>query len=226
MNGLARRALPPVPDAPKPDVEIVVAGHGVHEVRAVVKLQGVMLIGRLSSAVAPRAKCLMCLNSSPTRPSRRLPLLSCHRAVGYPPPPRLTAERATTSEIPRRRAKRLIGASAPTISVRTDCRLVPRLFPALRLQDEASAVPPRLDRRSARRRMCQSASLTSRGTMHWTSRTYARRVVTLAYVEQHVACASACRTRCHLRRNTRPSAGQSSARGLLRLSHGQHPRRR
>jgi hypothetical protein len=43
-------APPPVPDAARPDVEIIVADHGprVREVRAVVKLQGVVRIGRLS----------------------------------------------------------------------------------------------------------------------------------------------------------------------------------
>src|SRR5438132_12308604 len=54
--------------------------------------------------------------------------------------------------------------------------------------------------------MCHAASLTWSGTMHLTSRACGRRVLTLAYLERHVACASACRTRCHLRRNARPSA--------------------
>jgi len=148
----------------------------------------------------------------PIRPGRSLRLLSCHRAVVYPAPPGLTVEYAATPEIPRRRAKRLISASAPTISAQTDCRLVPCLFPAPQLRDQASEVPLRVDGRSARRRMCHSASLTSSGTMHLTSRAHGRRVLTLAYLEQHVACVSVCRTRCHLRRNTRPSAGQSSAR--------------
>src|SRR5882672_11275048 len=78
--GPMRAAPPPVPDAAKPDVEIIVAGHGVHEVRAVVTLQGVVRISRLRCAVAPREICLMCLHSSAARPSRRLRLLSCHPA--------------------------------------------------------------------------------------------------------------------------------------------------
>ena len=86
--GAMRAAPPPVPDAAKPDVEIIVADHGVGvgEVRVVVKLQGVVRLGRLLCAVAPRARCLMCLHSSAARPSRRLRLLSCHRTVGYPAP--------------------------------------------------------------------------------------------------------------------------------------------
>jgi hypothetical protein len=126
---------PPVPDAAKPDVEIIVADHGVDEVRAVVKFQGVARIGRLWCALAPRARCLMCLHSSAARPSRSLRLLSCLRAVEYPAPPDLAVESATTSEIPRRSAKRLIRASAPTISAQTDCRLLPCLLPALQLPD-------------------------------------------------------------------------------------------
>jgi hypothetical protein len=63
--GATRAATPPVPDAPRPDVEIIVADHGTVacEVRAVVKLQGVMRIDRLSCAVAPRASCLISLRS-------------------------------------------------------------------------------------------------------------------------------------------------------------------
>jgi hypothetical protein len=79
---LAAMRAPPVPDAAKPDAEIIVADHGVHEVRAVVTLQGFARIGRLSCAVTPRARCLMCLHSCAARPSRSLRLLSCHRAVG------------------------------------------------------------------------------------------------------------------------------------------------
>jgi hypothetical protein len=81
MNGLARSPLPrPLSRTrAKPDVEIIVMDHGAsaHEVRAVVTLQGVVRIGRLSCAVAPRAKCPMCLHSSAIRPSRSLRLLSC-----------------------------------------------------------------------------------------------------------------------------------------------------
>jgi hypothetical protein len=64
-------------------VEIVIADHGVRvrEVRGVLTFQGVMRIGRLSCTFAPRARYLMCLNSSASRPSRRLRLLSCLRAV-------------------------------------------------------------------------------------------------------------------------------------------------
>src|SRR5262245_15829395 len=179
------------------------------------KSQGVARIGRLWCAVAPRARCLMCLNSSAARPIRSLRLLSCHRAVGYPAPPRLTVENATTSEIPRRRADILITASAPTISAQTDCQLVPCLRPALQLQDEKSAVPLQLDRRSARQRMCHSASLTWSGTVHLTNCECGRPALTLPYLKQHVACSSVCRTRCQLRRNTRPSEGQSSRIALL-----------
>jgi hypothetical protein len=53
--GATRAAPPPVPDAPKTDVKVIVADHGVHEVSVIVKLQGVVGIGRLSCAVAPRA---------------------------------------------------------------------------------------------------------------------------------------------------------------------------
>src|SRR5205823_10387890 len=95
---------------------------------------------------------LMFLHSSTTRPSRSLRLLSCHRAVGYPAPLGLSVKCATTSEIPRRRARLSITAFTRTISAQTDGRLVPCLFSALQLQDLANAVPLRLDRRSARRR--------------------------------------------------------------------------
>jgi hypothetical protein len=79
--GRTRYAPPPVPDAARPNVEIIIADHGVREVHAVVKLQGFARIGRLSCAVAPHARCLMCLNSSPLPSRRSLRLLSCHRAV-------------------------------------------------------------------------------------------------------------------------------------------------
>jgi len=105
----------------------------------------------------------------------------------------------------------LVSASAATISAQTDCRLVPCLFPALQLRDQASEVPLRVDGRSARRRMCHSPR-DFVGNNALNQRAHGRRVLTLAYLEQHVACVSVCRTRCHLRRNTRPSAGQSSAR--------------
>ena len=47
--GAAAATSAPFPDAPKPDVEVVVAGHdtGVRDVRVVVKAQRVMQIGRL-----------------------------------------------------------------------------------------------------------------------------------------------------------------------------------
>jgi hypothetical protein len=64
------------------------------------------------------------------------------------------------------------------------------------------------------------------GTMHLTSHECGRRTVTLAYLAQPVACASAYWTRCQLHRNTRLSGGQGSARCAPRLSYGQHPRRR
>jgi hypothetical protein len=95
MNGLAQCALPrPGPGRTQAGAEIIAADHGagLREVRAVVKLQGVVRIGRLSCAGAPRARCLMCLHSSPVRPSRRLRLLSCLRAVecsALPPPRRM-----------------------------------------------------------------------------------------------------------------------------------------
>src|SRR5215470_7952304 len=81
--------------------------------------------GRLLCFFAPRAECLIYLRFCAARPPRTSRLLSCHRAVGYPAPAGLTVECATTSEIPRRRAKRLINPSPPTISAQTNCRLVP-----------------------------------------------------------------------------------------------------
>ena len=80
--------------------------------------------------------------------------------------------------------------SAPMISVQTDCRWVPCLCPALQLQHQTSAVPRRLDRRSVRRRMCHSASLTWSGTLHLTSRACGRRVVKLAYLECYLSLQS------------------------------------
>jgi hypothetical protein len=77
-----------------------------------------------------------------------------HRAVECPAARGLIVEHTTTSEIPRRRTKRVIVPSDPTISARTDCRRAPCLFPALQLHDQASVFHLRLDRRSARRRMC------------------------------------------------------------------------
>ena len=115
--GAMRAAPPSVPDAPKPDVEIIIADHGTHEVRAVVTLQGVVRIDRLSCAVAPRARWLMCLNSSAARPSRSLRLLSCRRAVECSALPHLLDECTTTCDMLRTVLESLIMAS---------CRLVPR----------------------------------------------------------------------------------------------------
>ena len=60
--------------------------------------------------------------------------------------------------------------------------------------------------------MCSSASLTWLGTRLLTSCACGRRIVSMAYFEQPVACASACWARRHLRRNARPWAGQLSTR--------------
>jgi hypothetical protein len=59
------------------------------------------------------------------------------------------------------------------------------------------------------RRMCRSASLTWSGTRLLTSSACGRRIVSLAYFEQPVACASAWWARCHLRQDTRSWAGQT-----------------
>jgi hypothetical protein len=40
--GATRAAPPPVPDAAKPNMEIIVADHGLHEVRGAVKVQGLV----------------------------------------------------------------------------------------------------------------------------------------------------------------------------------------
>ena len=124
--GTTRAASTPVADAPKPDMEIVVAAHGTDacEAREVSSLQRVAVTCRLSRFVAHRAKCLMCLHFPTDRLGRASRLLSCHRAVGCPPRRGLTAKRATIPEIPRRRTEGLIMALARMTSAQTDCRLV------------------------------------------------------------------------------------------------------
>ena len=93
---------PPVPDAPKPDTEIIVVRHdaGAREVRVVANFQGVVQIGRLPCAIAPRAKRLMCLRSSVDRPRRTSRLLPCDRSVGWPPLPGFTVKCARICAIP------------------------------------------------------------------------------------------------------------------------------
>ena len=77
-NYLRTRCLAPCPGRGQAECgDYRHAWRCVGEVRVVVKLQGVVRLGRLSSAVAPRGRCLMCQRSSPDRPSRRLRLLSC-----------------------------------------------------------------------------------------------------------------------------------------------------
>src|SRR6516225_3910480 len=88
-------------------------------------------------------------------------------------------------EIPRRRAKLPITASAQMISAQTGCRLTLCLVMALRLQDQANVVALQSHRRSARPSMCCAASLVSRETMHLTSRPLDRRVLALKWSEQH-----------------------------------------
>ena len=127
-------------------------------------------------------------------------------------------------EIPRRRAKLPITASAQMISAQTGCRLALCLVMALRLQDQANVVALQSHRRSARPSMCCPASLVSRETMHLTSRALDRRALALKWSEQHADRVSASRTRCRLRRNTHPSACRSSARCPSRRWRGRHPR--
>jgi hypothetical protein len=161
---------------------------------------------------------LMFLHSSATRPRRTLRLLSCHRSVGWPPLPGLTAKRARKFDIPLRTAKLLITASAPMISARTDCRLEPWLLLASRLQDQSNAFLLEPDRGSARRPICHSAALASQGTSHSTTRALDHRASALVLTEQHVDRASVFRTRHRSRRNTRLSACQGSARYPSRRS--------
>src|SRR6516162_1757570 len=124
--GTTGAASAPVADAPKPDMEIVVAAHGTDacEVREVSSLQSVAPTCRLSRFVAHRAKWLMCLHFPTDRLGRASRLLSCHRAVGSPPPRGLTVKRAFIPEIPRRRTEGLIMALARMTSAQTDCGLV------------------------------------------------------------------------------------------------------
>ena len=63
-----------VADAPNTNAEVIVARHdaGAREVRVVAVIDGVVRIGRLSCAIAPRAKRLMCLRSSADRPTGRI----------------------------------------------------------------------------------------------------------------------------------------------------------
>src|SRR5262249_7631975 len=99
-----RRSPGPVPhDARRCDAEIIVTDHGTVacEVRVVVKLQGFVRIDSLSCAIAPRAKCRMCLHSSAARPRRSLRLLSCHGAGRVLRSPNLLDECTTTCDMPR-----------------------------------------------------------------------------------------------------------------------------
>ena len=69
----------PVADAPDADAEIIVARHdaSAREVDVIARFQMGVRMCRLSCAVAPRAKRLMCLPSSTARPRRTSRLLSC-----------------------------------------------------------------------------------------------------------------------------------------------------
>ena len=88
-EGLGTTGAPSVADTTKPDVEIIVAGHDAdaHNVHEVSIFQVLVRIGTLSCLVAHCAKCLIFLRSCAPRPRRTLRLLSCHRAVGWPPLP-------------------------------------------------------------------------------------------------------------------------------------------
>ena len=177
-----------VADAPDADSEIVVARHaaGAREVRVVVVFQAAVRIGGLSSAVAPRAKRLMCLRSSVDRPRRTSRLLPCNRSVGCPPLPGLTVKRARMCAIPRRMVKRPIMASARMISAQTDCRLVSCLLSGSHLEDQANAIRLPPDRGSARQAMCCPASLPSQETMHSTNHARDHRTSSQVQSERHV----------------------------------------
>ena len=126
-----------VADAPNADAEVVVARHdaGAREVRVVAVFDGVVSIGRLFCAIAPRAKRLIFLRSSTDRPHRTSRLLSCVRSVGWSPAPGLTLKRTKMCAIPRRTVKRAIMASGRMISAQTDCQLEDCLLSASHLQD-------------------------------------------------------------------------------------------
>src|SRR5262249_21614431 len=155
---------------------------------------------------APRARCLKCLRSSTARPRRSLRLLSCHRAVGCPPPPGLTVKRATVSEIPRSGTERPITASVPMISAQTQCRLAL----CLQLEDLTNAARLQLHHRFAARPMCCPPLETSRETSHLTGRARDRRALALVSSKHHVDRSPAVWTRGRLGRNMRLLAYGSS----------------
>jgi hypothetical protein len=174
--------------------------------------QGVAPVGRLSCAIAPRAKCLMCLRSCATRPPRTSRLLSCHRSVGWPPLPRLTVKRAKVCDVVRMTLKRLIVASARSISAQTGCRPVRCLLSDAFFRDQSSAIPLHADRGSAHRQIHRPASLASQEIMRSTNQARDRRMSPLAQWGQHVDLVPVSRMRSHLHRNRRPSACRCSAR--------------
>ena len=182
-----------IADAPNADAEVVVArqGVGAREVRVVAVLEGVVRIGRLSCAIAPRAKSPICMRSSTDRPRRTSRFLSCHRSVGCPPLPGLTVKRARMCAIPRRMVKRPIMASGRMISAQTDCRLVSCLLSGSHLEDQANAIRLPPDRGSARQAMCCPASLPSQETMHSTNHARAQATSSQVQSERHVGQESA-----------------------------------
>ena len=77
--------------------------------------QALVRIGRLSYAIAHRARCLLLPRFSANRPVRTSRLLSCPRSLGWPPLPNPPLEHATIFEMPRSVTEQDTTTSPPTI---------------------------------------------------------------------------------------------------------------
>src|SRR5262249_31408152 len=128
-------------------------------------------IGRLSCAGAHCAKSLIIALFPADRPPRTSRLLSCHRAVGRPPPHRLLAIRATSCEFLRSTSLPVIAVCERTMLAQTSGRSAHLWSMDAHSRREMMAIALQLDghweRYSARLRIAagstETTHLTSRG---------------------------------------------------------------
>jgi hypothetical protein len=128
--------------------------------------------------------------------------LSCHPSVGCPPLPCLTLKQAKTSDSLRNMPKRLITASAQTISAQTDCRSVDWALSQTHPQDQANAMQLQTDRGLACRPMRYGPAAALQETVRSTSRARDHRNSPRVWQGHHLDYASAYRWN----RNRRPAA--------------------
>jgi len=119
---LATARATSVANPPKPDAQIIVAGHDVLGARGAAMVDNVCDFSecRLSCHSAHRGKSLILRPSAAGHPGHRLRLLSCRRAVVLPLPSCLTAKHANSCEIARNAVIPIMARSAGLTSARTD----------------------------------------------------------------------------------------------------------